>query len=243
MKRESSFNLEKRYATQGYAFVIGIDEVGRGPLAGPVVACACALKCHPELISASQRKSKQILKPACQQARQVQNDKQFELIRDSKTLSEKQREGLYDFIYENFHVGIGFCDHGTIDRVNILEATYLAMKKALSDLSRKQNPGEGIIEKNIILVDGNRPIPNLSIEQEAVVNGDKLVKTISAASIVAKVTRDRLMGEMHQKFPEYGFDRHKGYGTKIHMEALRKYGACEIHRQSFRPVAKSEKIS
>jgi ribonuclease HII len=195
---------------------------------------------------------------------QIHNDqnfvKNFDLIRDSKMLSEKQREKLYDFICENFHIGIGICDHITIDRVNILEATYLAMKKAISSLNSNikkchsraggnpvQRPNDARLDsrfhgndnsRQIILVDGNKEIPNLSIEQRAIVNGDKLVKSISAASIVAKVTRDRMMCEAHKKYPAYCFDQHKGYGTKIHMEALKKFGPCEIHRRSFAPVKK-----
>lgn len=242
----SSFNLEKKYISRGYDFIVGIDEAGRGPLAGPVVACACTHKRNLELVNGNLDKKNpnyQLLFT------------NYSKIRDSKTLSEKQRESIYDFICENFYVGIGLCDHKTVDRVNILQATFLAMKKSLSDLSRqtphpltpspargrgwierKRNPGEGKKEKYIILIDGNKTIPNLSIEQKAITNGDKIVKTISAASIIAKVTRDRIMRRAHQKFPKYCFDRHKGYGTKIHMGALKKYGPCEIHRRSFRLI-------
>ncbi len=206
-----TFKIEKKLVKKGYRFVIGIDEAGRGPLAGPVVASAVALKTwdsmaqHPLL----------------------------ELIRDSKALSEKQREKLFDFIHEHFHVGVGLCDHKTIDRINILEATYLAMKKALTDLSGKINRNENCI----ILVDGNREIPNLSLEQWAIVGGDGSVRSISVASIVAKVTRDRIMKKMHEIYPEYGFLSNKGYGTKVHMEAIKKYGLCDIHRKSFKPCS------
>jgi len=144
-------------------------------------------------------------------------------------LSEKQREELYDFILENFHVGIGICDHKTIDRINILEATFLAMKKAIAQLKLKN-------AKHIILVDGNKIIPNCSYNQKAIVGGDKLVKSISAASIIAKVTRDRMMCEMHKKYPAYNFAKHKGYGTKQHIKKIREFGACKIHRKSFNPV-------
>lgn len=220
----STFELENRLFSEGYKVIIGIDEAGRGPLAGPVVACAAALK-NFEL--------------------EIMNHENFNLVRDSKTLSEKQREKLYDFILENFHAGIGICDHETIDRINILEASFLAMKAALSSLNSKikmQNSKLQFKNKNylnekcIILIDGNKPIPNLSQEQKAIVNGDKYIKSISAASIIAKVTRDRIMRKMHDKYPEYQFDRHKGYGTKLHMDSLQKYGPCEIHRRSFRPV-------
>ena len=158
------------------------------------------------------------------------------LIRDSKTLSEKQREKSFDFITENFYVGIGVCDHSTIDRINILEASFLAMKKALADLKGKSNNLKN--QRSIILLDGNKKIPNFSQKQEAIIGGDKIVKTISAASIIAKVTRDKFMLGMHEKYPNYAFDKHKGYGTKIHLENLKKYGPCEIHRKSFGPVKK-----
>lgn len=220
----STFILEKDFASQGFTHIIGTDEVGRGPLCGPVLACAAMYKNVDFEI------------PADKQG-------QFDLIRDSKKLSEKQREEIFDFISEYFYVGIGLCDHETIDRINILEASFLSMKKAIQEL--KRNMGQGIWgemePKYIILVDGNKQIPNLSMEQYAVIGGDKLVKSISAASIVAKVTRDRLMQEMHTKYPQYGLDKHKGYGTKVHMEALIEYGPCEIHRKSFAPVKKALK--
>ena len=233
----STFSLEKELLEQGYDAVIGVDEAGRGPLAGPVVAAAVVLKCHPNQsggISDSDSSTS---------LRFAQNDKRWDLVRDSKKLSEKQREKVFDFIHENFHVGVGLCNHETIDRINILEASFLAMKKAVSDLVRNKSKVESlkykVDEKIVILVDGNKKIPNFSLEQKAVVGGDKIVKSISAASIIAKVTRDRIMLEMHDKYPMYGFDKHKGYGTKMHMDALSKHGPCEIHRQSFAPVKKA----
>lgn len=211
--KKTTFKLEKKLLSQGYDFVIGIDEAGRGPLAGPVVACAACYKNGDSLSIMESESPKKLL-----------------LIRDSKKLSEKQREELYDFIFEHFYVGIGICNHKMIDRINILEASFLAMKKALSDLKKE------IKNKNyIIFVDGNKKIPNISIEQEAIIGGDNLVKSISAASIIAKVTRDRMMKKIHKKYPDYNFASHKGYGTKLHMEMIRKHGPCEIHRKSFRP--------
>lgn len=214
---KSNFDFEKELANKGYQFVIGIDEVGRGPLAGPVVACAAVSKKYDL------------------------EEKEIDLIRDSKTLSEKQRERLFDFIQENFFVGVGLCDHETVDRINILEASFLAMKAALSSLKSKISAYGGkktnyLNAKCIILVDGNKKIPNLSMDQRAIVEGDKIIKSISAASIIAKVTRDRMMKEMHEKYPEYGFDKHKGYGTKFHVDALLKNGPCKIHRKSFEPI-------
>lgn len=212
------FKLEKTLSERGYDVVVGIDEAGRGPLAGPVVASAVAFKNLNSISNDS-----------------FINDVRWDLVRDSKKLSEKQREKAFAFVGENFYVGVGVCDNGTIDRINILEATYLAMKKAVSALIRNIEKEQKSM-RYIILVDGNKEIPNLSVEQEAVIGGDKIVKSIAAASIIAKVTRDRIMKEYDKKWPEYGFAKHKGYGTKVHMETLEKCGACDIHRQSFAPV-------
>ena len=220
------FKEEREFLAQGYNFVIGIDEAGRGPLAGPVVASACSLRVLPSLAPSIGEEYME----------------KFNLIRDSKKLSEKQREKLFDFIQKNFYVGVGICDHVTIDRINILEATHLAMKNAVTELMRSfPTPPQPSSEyrgggKCILLVDGNKEIPNLSIEQKTIIGGDGFVKSISAASIIAKVTRDRMMVAAHEKYPQYNFLQHKGYGTKIHMEALKKFGPCEIHRRSFRPV-------
>lgn len=225
----ATFELEKILAEGGYGLIIGTDEVGRGPLCGPVVAAAVALKNHESRIM-------------------NQEGKEWDLIRDSKKLSEKQREKVFDFIGEHFHVGVGLCDHNTIDRINILEASFLAMKKAIQELVRIMNQESRIKNgdqksmihdsKFLVLVDGNKEIPNLSMEQKAVIGGDKFVKSISAASIVAKVTRDRMMKEFALKYPEYGLEKHMGYGTKFHLDALAAHGPCEIHRKSFAPVKK-----
>lgn len=246
---KSTFEWEYKLHADGYGLIIGIDEVGRGPLAGPVVAAAAALKLSEGSII---------------EASKAQPSELWDLIRDSKTLSEKQRDKIFNFIQENFHIGIGICDHKIIDRVNILEASFLAMKGAITDLSSKLKVQNSIrrggqsktknwqkecaghsmfVSRRILLVDGNKTIPNLSMEQKAIIAGDKLVKSISAASIAAKVTRDRLMQGMHEKYPQYGFDRHMGYGTKAHLDALQKYGPCEIHRRSFTPVAKALKLA
>lgn len=215
---KSNFDLENEFISRGYDFVIGIDEAGRGPLAGPVVACAAILK------------NSKLRDVNC-------GIKEVDLIRDSKTLSEKQRENIFDFIQENFFWGVGMCDHETIDRMNIMEASFLAMKKAIKSLLKKiEHRQKNREEKIMILVDGNKKIPNFTMEQRAIVGGDKVVKSISAASIIAKVSRDKIMEEMHKKYPEYGFKRHKGYGTKFHVEALQKNGLCGIHRKSFEPV-------
>ncbi len=206
--RLPDFEKEKERWKTGMKFVAGIDEAGRGPLAGPVVAGAVVV--FPEIIE------------------DIKKDPLFKLIRDSKTLSSRQREKAFAFISGSFPFGVGWSDHETIDRTNILQAAFLAMKKAISDLKTKL--GENI---EYILLDGRSPIPNISTGQENIIGGDKIVFSISAASIVAKVTRDRMMMEFHQKFPAYGFDKHKGYGTKLHFEMIGKHGLCEIHRKSF----------
>jgi len=199
--------IEKNIFSQGYEILGAIDEAGRGPLAGPVVA-ACV-----------------ILSP----------DKEFnedfrELIKDSKKLTEKKREEVFDQIYDNFlEIGVGICNHETIDRINILQASFLAMKKAIGALRKKPE---------FIILDGKFPIPSISIKQKPIIRGDGTVFSIAAASIIAKVTRDRIMREYHKKFSEYEFDQHKGYGTKVHMELLKKHGPCLIHRKSFGPVKK-----
>lgn len=177
--------------------IAGVDEAGRGPLAGPVVAAAAVIKKY--------------------------NDR-LESINDSKKLSEKKREELYDVIMECFDIGVGVVDVETIDRVNILNATFKAMNSALASLSEKYE---------LVLVDGNKKIKEYDGEQEAVVKGDGKSLAIAAASIVAKVTRDRLMMEMAKKYPLYMFEKHKGYGTKVHVEKIREHGITEEHRRSF----------
>jgi ribonuclease HII len=199
---------EQNIFSQGYKLIGGIDEAGRGPLAGPVVA-ACVMLRRDNLTP---------LSPLY---------KGGAVINDSKKLTAKKREEAFEFIINNFQYGIGICDHKTIDRINILQASFLAMKKAISALKKKPD---------FILLDGKFLIPNLSIRQKAIIGGDSLIFSIAVASIIAKVTRDRIMREMHKIYPNYGFDAHKGYGTKLHMERLRRYGSSPIHRKSFRPV-------
>lgn len=184
------------------ALIAGVDEAGRGPLAGPVVAAAV------------------ILDP----------DKQIEGLDDSKKLTEMARTRLDRTIRENALAwSLARIEHGIIDRINILNASMLAMQEAVEKLD---------ILPEHVQVDGNR-CPKLEYSSEAIIGGDALVPAISAASILAKVERDRIMVEMEQKFPGYGFARNKGYPTRQHREALQRLGACEIHRRSFTPVQKS----
>jgi ribonuclease HII len=195
---------EKNLFNRGARLIGALDEAGRGPLAGPVVAVCVVIDGGFEI------------------------REELEAIDDSKKLTAKRREELFEVIKDNFlEVGVGICDHETIDRINILQASFLAMKKALGALRHKPD---------YLILDGKFPIPNISTPQKPIINGDALVFSIAAASIIAKVTRDRIMREMHDIYPNYGFDVHKGYGTKLHMERLKEFGACPIHRRSFGPV-------
>lgn len=176
--------------------VAGIDEAGRGPLAGPVVA------------------SSVIFKPDCQV-----NIK----INDSKKITESVRNELFDWIKENTIVGIGIVDVAEIERINILNATFEAMNLSIENL--KQNP-------DFLLIDGNR-FKEYGYKYQTIIKGDSISYSIAAASIIAKVTRDRIMDDYNTQYPEYGFDKHKGYATKLHFEAIDKYGISDIHRKSF----------
>ncbi len=188
--------IENECRKKGYKYIAGVDEAGRGPLAGPVYAAAVIL---PEGTF-------------------------IEGINDSKKLSEKKREELFDVICEKASAYcIAEVSHTRIDEINILNATFEAMNKAVNGLN---------IRPDYVLIDGNR-IKGMEIPHETVVKGDAKSISIAAASILAKVSRDRVMYEMAKQYPLYGFDKHKGYGTKAHCDAILKYGACEIHRKSF----------
>ncbi|BBI16819.1 ribonuclease HII [Neochlamydia sp. S13] len=192
--------FEEEARQQGYQIIAGIDEAGRGPLAGPVVAAACIIPVG-------------LLIPE---------------VNDSKQLSSDKRTELYNILtrHEDIHYGIGVIDSPTIDKINIYQATIAAMLMAVAQLS---------LEPHFLLVDGLK-LPHPSIPTQKIIKGDTKSQSIAAASIIAKVTRDRLMIEYHQQWPLYGFDQHKGYGTAKHLEALKVHGVCPIHRQSFGPV-------
>lgn len=180
--------------------VIGVDEAGRGPLAGNVVAAAAILKKYSS---------------------------DLDDINDSKKLTEKKREKLFDVIMENFYIGVGEATPEEIDEINILNATFLAMRRALENLKKQCSTN------HLVLVDGNFKIREYEGEQEFVIKGDAKSLSIAAASIIAKVTRDREMIEEGKKYPEYKFEKHKGYGTKLHKEKLLELGVLPIHRKSF----------
>jgi ribonuclease HII len=193
--------FERSARESGALRIAGLDEAGRGPLAGPVVAAAVVL---PE----------GLLIPG---------------VADSKQVAEALRETLYgEIIAAAVACGIGIVDERTIDEVNIREASIIAMERALAAITPPPDH---------LLIDGNFTLPRISIFQRPIVKGDCLSHSIAAASILAKVTRDRLMRELHERFPHYNFQKHKGYGTKEHVEMLRLHGPCEAHRRSFEPVA------
>lgn len=193
---KNMLEIEDKLYSEGCNFVCGVDEAGRGPLCGPVVAAAVILP----------------------------KDEYIEGVNDSKKLTEKKREKLYDDIMKKaVAASIGISDVDVIEKVNILNATKLAMKQAIEKLS---------IKPDYVLIDGNQMI-DINIKAETVVSGDAKSLSIAAASIIAKVTRDRMLIEFDKKYPEYGFAKHKGYGTKSHIEAIQKYGLTDIHRPSF----------
>ena len=186
-----------------YKNVIGVDEAGRGPLAGPVVAAAVILKQYSE---------------------------ELDEINDSKKLTEKKREKLYDIILNNFNVAVGIASVEEIDKLNILNADFLAMRRALKDLEKFHEADKDYI----VLVDGNLKIKEYEGKQLPVVKGDAKSLSIAAASIIAKVTRDRIMKELGLKYPDYDFEKNKGYGTKKHVEAIKTKGVLKnVHRKVF----------
>jgi ribonuclease HII len=195
-----SLEHENALRARGFSLVAGIDEAGRGPLAGPVVAAAVVLPC----------------------------DYHHDVLRDSKQLSPIQRERLYEELISrtDVHWAVAVITHGEVDKLNILRATHKAMRAATAQLASAPDH---------VLIDG-LPVRQFPVKHTALVGGDTLSFSIAAASVIAKVTRDRLMLDFDCEFPEYGFAQHKGYGTALHLERLRQHGPCPIHRRSFLPV-------
>ena len=186
-----------------YKNVIGVDEAGRGPLAGPVVAAAVFLKDYSE---------------------------ELDEINDSKKLTEKKREKLFKIIQKHFYVAVGISNVDEIDKINILNADFLAMRKAIEELKKEINKSNDYT----VLVDGNLKIKDYQDKQNPIVKGDSKSLSIAAASIIAKVTRDRIMIELGSIYPDYKFEKHKGYGTKAHIEAIKKFGVIkDVHRKTF----------
>ena len=208
---ESKMQFETEAWGRGGQRVGGLDEAGRGPLAGPVVAACVVI-------------AREIFFP--------EPPDYFYQIDDSKRLSPSKRAQIAALLHgqEGMEIGVGIADHEVIDRINILEATRLAMRRALEQLSSPVD---------CVLVDG-APLPSLSVSQTALIQGDRRSLFIGAASIVAKVLRDSLMESYDREFPLYGFAKHKGYGTRAHLENLKRYGPCRLHRRSFYPVQLAE---
>jgi ribonuclease HII len=194
-----NLSFESAALSQGHTLICGIDEAGRGPWAGPVVASAVIL--DPKNIPQG--------------------------LNDSKKLNEAKREVLFDPIMQSSHVGIGIVSAAEIDEINILQATFLAMQRAFEQL---------VIKPDLALIDGNKS-PNLICKTQTIIGGDAKSLSIAAASIIAKVTRDRIMHQHDLTYPLYGFVRHKGYGTAAHAAALAIHGPCAEHRKSFKPIA------
>ena len=195
--------FEKKLVESGYKYIAGVDEAGRGPLAGPVVAAAVIL---PEKFSCDQ-------------------------LNDSKKLSPSKREKIYNELMNvdsKVISAFAVIDEVVIDQINILRATHRAMALASSNLS---------IEPSFVIIDG-MPIKDFPFNNESIIKGDSKSLSISAASVIAKVERDRIMLNYSKEYPEYKFEKHKGYGTKLHLDALKKFGPCKIHRKSFAPVKK-----
>ena len=196
MRQQDMWKIEQEHFARGVKIICGVDEAGRGPLAGPVCAAAVILPPNAEIPG----------------------------LNDSKKLSDKKRRELYPIIKEQaIAYGIAFADHSEIDEINILQATYLAMERAINKLS---------VKPELALIDGNRA-KDFGIPVQTVVHGDSLSASIAAASVLAKVTRDDLMLQMAEEYPGYGFEIHKGYGTKAHYAALTEKGPCPIHRMTF----------
>lgn len=209
MKQQTpTLEEEKKLWSRGYNVVVGVDEVGRGPLAGPVVSAACFLD------NPSSENLKKILNLG---------------IKDSKKVSEKKREAIFEEVksFKFVKWGLGVVDEKMIDKINVLEASLLSMKKAVENLNIKNK------QNAFLLVDGRELVPDFYMSQKSIISGDAKVFSIALASIMAKVTRDRIMRLYAKKYPEYFFQKHKGYGTKLHFEAIKKYGACKIHRKTF----------
>ncbi len=205
--KQGFFQEERRLRKKGFKFVVGLDEAGRGPLAGPVTAAAVLVR--------------------------TLDSKLFQGVKDSKKLSSKNREKLFKLLTKNKNIrwGIGRVSEKAIDRINIKNAAELAMEKSLKNLKFKPD---------FLLIDGNHLNSDKlkSFKHKLIVGADEKVFSCAAASIIAKVARDRIMDRYDKKYPKYGFNKHKGYPTKLHKIQLRKHGPCKIHRMSFKPLQK-----
>jgi len=219
-----NLKIEKYFWKKGYKIIVGLDEAGRGPLAGPVTAAAVMI--NPKVKS---QKSKF----------QVKNQNLRTILRnarDSKKLSAKQREKLFKLIKQSSFLRFSYCsvNETVIDKINIEKASFLAMKKCIKKLEKNYH-----LKPDLLLIDGNRIIDKkLPYQQKAIIKGDDKILSIALASIVAKVIRDKKMITLAKKYPHYYFEIHKGYPTKLHRKLLKKYGPCKIHRKTYKPLLK-----
>ncbi len=193
-------HIEKKLSLHGYRNIAGLDEAGRGPWAGPVVACAVI----------------------------IENDIRIRGLKDSKQLTALQRMNIYSLVEKRVCFGIGIAIHSEIDSLGLIKATNLAFVRAVSNLQKRPD---------LLIIDGRDKF-EFDIPYKSFIKGDEHIRSICLASIIAKVTRDEIMISYAKIFPQYGFDRHKGYGTKSHAEALMKYGPCKLHRSSYKPIKK-----
>ena len=210
--------LEKRLKKRGCKIIIGLDEVGRGALSGSVTAAAVSV-----------------------QKFSIFNQQFLKELKDSKKLSPKKREKIFKMLgnLSGVEWGIGRVSEKIIDKINVLQATKLAMERAIDNLMSKNKKQNAKVD--FLLIDGNFSI-NLNIPQKSIVKGDEKIFLIKLASIIAKVSRDKSMLRYHKQYPQYRFDKHKGYGTRLHFKMLKKYGPCKIHRRSFNPIKNYCKI-
>lgn len=209
MKQKNLYINDKKLQSR-YGLLAGVDEAGVGPLAGPVIAAAVIFDFRKKLFNSK-----------------IKED-WIRQLNDSKKLTHEKREQLLKFIIKHaVSFGIGKSSVTEIDEINILQSRLIAMKRAIENLGKKPR---------MVLIDGNRSVPHLQVQQRLIIRGDEKVFSVAAASILAKVTRDNILENLHKKFPQYGFDRHKGYGTQFHFEMIQKHGPCDIHRKSFEPI-------
>ncbi|UCC69867.1 MAG: ribonuclease HII [Armatimonadota bacterium] len=198
-RKRGLWRTEQELRARGFTNIAGVDEAGRGPLAGPVVAAAVMFPGRCRMPG----------------------------LADSKLLSAAERERLFELIQRRaVAIGVGLVSAETVDKLNVLRAARLAMRQAIAELETRPD---------LVLVDG-RGVPGVPVAQRAIIGGDRLCACIAAASIVAKVARDRIMGELDEQYPDYGFGRHKGYATRDHLACLRRLGPCPVHRRTFAPV-------
>eukprot|EP00981_Chlorochromonas_danica_P007175 scaffold1594_cov171-Ochromonas_danica.AAC.10 len=236
--------VEREAAGAQYGWIIGLDEAGRGPLAGPVVAAACCFLPTTTLSPGSSTTTTSTTMEDEQQEEEEENNTTIPGIADSKLLNEEEREDLYHKLihHPNVKYAVSIVSHEEIDEINILQASLQGMKRACEDVIQQllaMSIPSPPTDQIMALVDGNKLPTGLSVASKAIIQGDRKIYSIAAASIIAKVTRDHLMISLHEKYPQYNFMKHKGYPTPEHRGLLMELGPCEIHRRSYAPVQRA----